>query len=40
MLSDTFAWNKRKPKNPNDVLAKHKAQIPKEGAKERPEFKD
>jgi hypothetical protein len=26
--------------NPNDVLAKHKAQIPaKEGAKERPEFK-
>jgi hypothetical protein len=31
---------KENPKNPNDVLAKHKAQIPaKEGAKERPEFK-
>jgi hypothetical protein len=31
---------KENPKNPNDVLAKHKAQIPtKDGAKERPEFK-
>ena len=31
---------KENPKNPNDVLAKHKAQIPaKVGAKERPEFK-
>jgi hypothetical protein len=31
---------KENPKNPNDVLAKHKAQIPaKEGYKERPEFK-
>ena len=31
---------KENPKNPNDVLAKHKAQIPaKEGSKERPEFK-
>ncbi|MFV5686834.1 DUF1456 family protein [Flavobacterium sp. GB2R13] len=31
---------KENPKNPNDVLAKHKAQIPaKEGAKDRPEFK-
>ena len=31
---------KENPKNPNDVLAKHKAQIPvKEGQKERPEFK-
>ena len=31
---------KENPKNPNDVLAKHKAQIPaKEGASERPEFK-
>jgi hypothetical protein len=40
MLGYSFAWNKRKPKKPNDVLAKHKAQIPaKEGAKERPEFK-
>lgn len=30
---------KENPKNPNDVLAKHKAQIPtKEGAKERAEF--
>jgi hypothetical protein len=30
----------KKTQNPNDVLAKHKAQIPaKEGAKERPEFK-
>ena len=30
---------KENPKNPKDVLAKHKAQIPtKEGAKERPEF--
>jgi hypothetical protein len=32
--------NKRKSKNPTDVLAKHKAQIPaKEGSKDRPEFK-
>jgi hypothetical protein len=31
---------KENPKNPNDVLAKHKAQIPaKEGSKERVEFK-
>jgi hypothetical protein len=31
---------KENSKNPNDVLAKHKAQIPaKEGSKERPEFK-
>lgn len=31
---------KENPKNPNDVIAKHKAQIPvKEGAKERVEFK-
>jgi len=31
---------KENPKNPKDVLAKHKAQIPaKTGAKERPEFK-
>tara|TARA_R110000868_G_scaffold38220_1_gene133987 strand:+ start:207 stop:668 length:462 start_codon:yes stop_codon:yes gene_type:complete len=31
---------KENPKNPKDVLAKHKAQIPaKDGAKERPEFK-
>ena len=31
---------KENPKNPKDVLAKHKAQIPvKEGAKERVEFK-
>jgi hypothetical protein len=31
---------KENPKNPNDVLAKHKAQIPvKEGAGERTEFK-
>lgn len=31
---------KENPKNPKDVLAKHKAQIPtKEGAKDRPEFK-
>lgn len=31
---------KENPKNPNDVLAQHKAQIPvKEGQKERPEFK-
>jgi hypothetical protein len=31
---------KENPKNPNDVLAKHKAQIPvKEGASERAEFK-
>ena len=31
---------KENPKNPKDVLAKHKAQIPvKEGQKERPEFK-
>jgi hypothetical protein len=31
---------KENPKNPNDVLAKHKAQIPaKEGSKDRPEFK-
>ncbi|PWA05030.1 DUF1456 family protein [Flavobacterium psychrotolerans] len=31
---------KENPKNPNDVLAKHKAEIPlKEGAKERIEFK-
>ena len=30
---------KENPKNPNDVLAKHKAQIPaKEGSKDRPEF--
>jgi Protein of unknown function (DUF1456) len=31
---------KENPKNPNEVLAKHKAQIPaKEGASERKEFK-
>ena len=31
---------KENPKKPNDVLAKHKAEIPaKEGAKDRPEFK-
>ena len=31
---------KENPKNPNDVLAKHKAQIPaKDGTKERVEFK-
>ena len=31
---------KENPKNPNDVLAKHKAEIPKkETTKERPEFK-
>jgi hypothetical protein len=31
---------KENPKNPNDVLAKHKAQIPaKDGSKDRPEFK-
>ena len=31
---------KENPKNPNDVLAKHKAQIPaKEGSKDRSEFK-
>jgi hypothetical protein len=31
---------KENPKNPNDVLAKHKAQIPvKEGLKDRAEFK-
>jgi len=31
---------KENPKNPNDVLAKHKAEIPvKEGAKEREDFK-
>ena len=31
---------KENPKNPKDVLAKHKAQIPvKEGQKERPEYK-
>jgi hypothetical protein len=31
---------KENPKNPNDVLAKHKAQIPaKEGDKDRAEFK-
>jgi hypothetical protein len=31
---------KENPKNPKDVLAKHKAQIPaKDGAKARPEFK-
>jgi hypothetical protein len=31
---------KENPKNPTDVLAKHKAEIPvKEGAKERTEFK-
>jgi len=31
---------KDNPKNPNDVLAKHKAQIPKkEGNSDRPEFK-
>jgi hypothetical protein len=30
----------KKIKNPNDVLAKHKAQIPaKDSVKERPEFK-
>jgi hypothetical protein len=29
----------KKTKKPNDVLAKHKAQTAKEGAKERPEFK-
>lgn len=31
---------KENPKNPNDVLAKHKAEIPKkENTKDRPEFK-
>ncbi len=31
---------KENPKNPNDVLAKHRSEIPaKEGAKARPEFK-
>ena len=31
---------KENPKNPNDVLAKHKAEIPKkENSKDRPEFK-
>ena len=31
---------KENPKNPNDVLAKHKAEIPAKGStKERPEFK-
>ncbi|MGQ7946906.1 DUF1456 family protein [Flavobacterium sp. WC2509] len=31
---------KENPKNPNDVLAKHKAEIPKkESSKDRPEFK-
>ncbi|HSD05605.1 DUF1456 family protein [Flavobacterium sp.] len=31
---------KENPKNPNEVLAKHKAQIPKkENTKDRPEFK-
>lgn len=31
---------KENPKNPNDVLAKHKAEIPKkDSTKERPEFK-
>lgn len=31
---------KENPKNPNDVLAKHKAEIPKkDNTKERPEFK-
>ena len=31
---------KENPKNPNEVLAKHKAEIPKkENSKERPEFK-
>jgi hypothetical protein len=31
---------KENPKNPNEVLAKHKAEIPKkENTKERPEFK-
>lgn len=31
---------KENPKNPNDVLAKHKAEIPaKDSSKERPEFK-
>jgi hypothetical protein len=31
---------KENPKNPNDVLAKHKAQIPvKDGFEKRPEFK-
>lgn len=31
---------KENPKNPNDVLAKHKAQIPKTvNSKDRPEFK-
>ena len=31
---------KENPKNPNDVLAKHKAEIPKkETTKPRPEFK-
>jgi hypothetical protein len=29
----------KKTKNPTDVLAKHKAQIPAEGSKDRPEFK-
>jgi hypothetical protein len=38
-FSHSFTRNKRKSKSPTDVLAKHKAQIPKEGSKDRPEFK-
>ncbi|CAI2767205.1 DUF1456 family protein [Flavobacterium collinsii] len=30
---------KENPKNPNDVLAKHKAEIPKKDSSNRPEFK-
>jgi hypothetical protein len=30
---------KENPKNPNDVLAKHKAEIPKKETSNRPEFK-
>ncbi len=30
---------KENPKNPNEVLAKHKAEIPKKDSKDRPEFK-
>jgi hypothetical protein len=37
-FSHSFTRNKENPKSP-DVLAKHKAQIPKEGSKDRPEFK-
>jgi hypothetical protein len=40
VLHSHFIYEEQKKikKNPTDVLAKHKAQIP-EGSKDRPEFK-